>query len=194
MDETVRSFLAIPIDPGPVRLLTPALERLRSTGADVKWVDLRTLHVTLKFLGDVDAARRERVMEHLRALAGGTPCMTGRIHTVGAFPGLRSPRVVWAGMSFVPDAMHTLVSRLETELEALGFARERRPFSGHVTLGRTRSPRGQKALTAALEALAASDFGSQPVDRIVYFRSELFPAGPVYTPLAEFALASKELR
>lgn len=189
MADSVRCFVAIRVAPGAVEALQRAQERLRRTGADVKLVETRNLHLTLKFLGDVESARLPDVLRVVQAIAAGTPRMAGRIHGVGAFPNERAPRVIWAGMDFEPDAARTLAARIDAELAPLGFARETRPFASHVTLGRVRSPRGRKSLAQELEKLSGSEFGRQPVERLTVFQSVLSAAGPEYTALAEYDLA-----
>ncbi len=185
MPDPVRCFVALRIEPGPLEALSRAQERLRRSGADVKWVETRNLHLTLKFLGNVEPERLPAVEGVLHSIAAGTPRMTGRIHGLGAFPNARAPRVIWAGMSFQPDAASTVAARLESELALLGFAPEDRPFASHVTLGRTRSARGRASLVEELGKLVDSDFGSQSVTRLILFQSLLSSAGPTYTPLAE---------
>ncbi len=191
MGTSVRSFLAIRIARPQVELLIRAQDRLRRSGADVKWVETTNLHLTLKFLGSVESERFDAVFQVAAAIAAGTPKMLGRLHGIGAFPRLLAPKVVWAGMTFLPDAARTLAARLDCELAPMGFATESRPFSGHVTLGRVRSPRGRKPLVEELQRMGGSDFGAQPVSSFELLRSDLSPAGPTYTILREFELSGE---
>jgi len=185
----VRCFLAIPVGPEPSALLARAQERLRRTGADVKWVERENLHLTLKFLGEVEESRLDAVRGSARDIAAGTPAMAMRYRGIGCFPHERAPRVVWVGTAFAPDAIGTLAARLETELAARGFPTENRPFRGHVTLGRVRSPRGAKDLARELGGLRDGDFGGQAADGFVLFRSDLGPSGPKYSVLETFPFA-----
>ena len=134
---------------------------------DVAWVAPGNLHLTLKFLGAVPEAR---------------------ILGLGAFPSANRPRVVWAGVTDGASETVELARRVDTALAKLGFARDERPFSPHVTLGRVRRPGRDPALTEALGSATAREFGRMRVPGATLMRSELGPRGARYTELAKVAL------
>ena len=97
---------------------------------------------------------------------------------------MRRPRVVWAGIGAAATSLAALAGRVDAALEPVGFAREDRAYSGHVTLGRVREPRRDEALAGALERGAGVDLGGVHVDRIALVQSQLSPRGARYTPVA----------
>jgi RNA 2',3'-cyclic 3'-phosphodiesterase len=111
-----------------------------------------------------------------------------RIRGLGAFPSAGRPRVVWAGVTEGASEMTALARRVDAALAALGFPRDERPFSPHVTLGRVRRPGSNPALTDALAGAAAREFGQIQVPTASLMRSELGPRGARYTELAAVRL------
>lgn len=155
---------------------------------DVAWVARDNVHLTLKFLGAVEAARRDAVAGALSDAAAGCSCFDLTVRGLGAFPTPKRPRVLWAGLDEGAAQAAALARRVDEALVALGFAPEPRAFTAHVTLGRVRAPRANPRLA---EALAASGtFGRQRVDRLVLMRSQPSPRGPCYTELAAAPLAA----
>jgi RNA 2',3'-cyclic 3'-phosphodiesterase len=165
--------------------LAEAVERLRPLGRDVAWVGRDNFHLTLKFLGGVEAARLDAITAALvdAALAAG-PFDLG-VSDLGAFPSRTRPRVLWAAIDEGAAATATLASHVDRVLAPLGFPPEGRAFSAHVTLGRVRAPRPNPRLA---EALSGGAFGRQRVDRLSLMRSELSPRGARYTELAAMPL------
>jgi 2'-5' RNA ligase len=107
---------------------------------------------------------------------------------VGVFPSLSRPRVVWAGMTAGAEELAGLASEVEEALVPLGFERERRAFTPHLTLGRVKSVVNVSNLAEAVQRHAEADFGPLRVDAVYLMRSDLRPSGPVYSPLAELWL------
>lgn len=124
----------------------------------------------------------------LSTSASDLPPFEARIRGLGAFPSTTKPRVIWAGVHDGAAEMTTLAGRLDAVLAALGFAREARPFSPHVTLGRVRQPRRDPALAEALAGAVAREFGRMRVPGAFLMRSELGPRGARYTELAKAPL------
>ena len=152
----------------------------------MSWVATGNLHLTVKFLGAVAEDRIEAVASALtRALAG---AFDAQVEGLGAFPSATRPRVVWAGVTAKAGTMGDLAGRVDDALAALGFSREVRPFSPHITLGRVRLPGRIPALTEALRGAASRGFGGLRVVRVSLMRSELSPRGARYTELAAASL------
>lgn len=168
------------------RRLAAEIERLRSHADDVTWVAPANLHVTLKFLGRVDEARVPPLIEALGAIAAGRRALDLAVRGLGAFPTPTRPRVVWAGLAEAPD-LGALADAVDAACGALGFTREPRPFSAHVTLGRVREPRRRPQLAEAL--VRSVDFGRVRIERLSLMRSEPSPGGARYTELAALPLA-----
>jgi len=170
------------------RELGEAIERLRPAARDVAWVVPGNLHLTLKFLGEVPEARIESVAGALGEASLAADAFEARIRGLGAFPSAHRPRVVWAGVTEGESEMIALARRVAMVLAALGFPRDERPFSPHVTLGRVRRPGRNPALSDALEGAAAHEFGQMRVLSASLMRSELGPRGARYTELATVRL------
>lgn len=150
----------------------------------VAWVKASNLHLTLKFLGDVEEQRIEAIATSLTKAAAQVDAFDLTIGGFGAFPTRARPRVIWVGAN--GPRLHALVESIESALEPLGFPRETRPFAGHITLGRVRarSTRGLSCHTGA-----EGHHGATRVTRIVLMRSQLTPGGASYTELGVFSLA-----
>ncbi|MBI4594160.1 MAG: RNA 2',3'-cyclic phosphodiesterase, partial [Candidatus Rokubacteria bacterium] len=156
---------------------------LRPLARGVAWVAAENLHVTLKFLGEVDPDRLDRVAAALATVASGRAPFDLVVEGLGAFPSATRPRVVWAGLARGAHALAALAVSVEDALAGLGFAREARPFASHVTLGRAREPRPDPSLARAIGVAASRAFGAARVDRVTLMGSELHPRGARYTAL-----------
>jgi 2'-5' RNA ligase len=187
----MRCFVAIDL-PSDVRGgLGAAGDGLRVVAprADVRWVAVAAMHLTLKFLGEVAEERVAAIRDSLAGVAATTPPMTLTCAGLGVFPGPSRPRVVWAGITDGLRELGSLAAAVERAVEPLGFAPERRPFRGHVTLGRVRSPRSFGPLARAIEGGGRAEFGTWKVSHVVLYRSHLRPTGSVHEPLATLPLA-----
>jgi 2'-5' RNA ligase len=167
--------------------LATAIERLRAHAADVAWVAPANLHITLKFLGQVDDARVPELSDALRAAVADQRAVDVAVRGLGAFPSATRPRVLWAGLEDPTRAMTTLAERVDGCCGRLGFPPESRTFTAHVSLGRVREPRRQATLADALAR--PSEFGRVRVERVSLMRSELSPRGARYYELFAAPLA-----
>jgi 2'-5' RNA ligase len=187
--DTVRTFIAVPVSDEVKATIARVEEDLGGLGADVKWVDPRSVHLTLKFLGNVEAGRVGDVTSALRAALAGMSACGIVVAGAGTFPpGKKNVRVVWLGITEGKSALVEMASRVDEACAGLGFAREERPFSPHLTIGRVRRESGRLADLA--RGVGAVQFNSLKVDidRVNLMRSELSPKGPTYTVLDSFAL------
>jgi 2'-5' RNA ligase len=183
----VRCFVAVEVDdPGVLDALGRAQSGLVGSGGDLKPVERENIHLTLKFLGDVDEGLMgevERVVSGLRF----EPFRMALAET-GAFPNLRRPRVIWAGVSEGVDELSRIFRELEAGFVGLGFKREGRRFSPHITIARVRSGRNREELVEEVLQHRETDYGGFEVKSVKLKRSVLTPRGPVYTTLAESGL------
>ncbi|HKS16264.1 MAG TPA: RNA 2',3'-cyclic phosphodiesterase [Planctomycetota bacterium] len=170
----MRAFFGIPLDEGLRDRLVEAQADLRSAGADVLWVKPESLHLTLKFLGDVG--------EDFRADLGELKAFDLELFGIGEFSG----RVVWAGCRGDMESLRGAAAHLEAAAERAGVPRERRPLEPHVTIGRMKSTRRLQDLRGRMAAWRDRVFGPWPVRRVVLFRSETSPRGSVYKVVAEY--------
>ncbi|TLZ70867.1 MAG: RNA 2',3'-cyclic phosphodiesterase [Methanobacteriota archaeon] len=180
-----RAFISV--DLPRLELLVALTEELRGTGASLKLVDPDQVHLTLKFLGDTEEALVPRIVEAMRASAAGVAPFTVRIAGTGAFPNLRRMNVLWVGMSGA-EPLVQIARGLGAGVEPLGYPREGRDFSPHVTIARVKGGRGQDEARRVLDAHVRDDFGGFAVDRIRLKKSVLTPQGPVYSTVEDVAL------
>ena len=177
----IRSFIAIDLAE-PVRAAIGALQHeLAGAKADVRWMRAEGMHVTLKFLGAVDAPRLDAIHAAVESALQNQPALHVRARGVGAFPSLRRPRVLWVGLQ--AEGLVELAARVDAAVTPLGFESERRPFTPHVTVGRVNSLRGWASLETQFTAHLDDAFGGSDIDAVTIYRSTLRPAGSVYTPL-----------
>ena len=151
------------------------------------WVAEPNLHITLKFLGQVEEGRVQAIADALRS-AGGLPAFDLELRGLGAFPTPERPHVLWVGAGRGAEAAAALAARVDAGLAALGFPRETRAFASHVTLGRVRRPRRNPELAERVRRAGDRDFGRVRVDAVSLMRSQLSSAGSRYTELAALAL------
>ena len=180
----MRVFIAIDL-PEQVRTDLASVEReLRPTTSSARWVAAESIHVTLKFMGEVSEKKLPSIDEALAGITWKPFQVT--VRGIGFFPGKRSPRVLWAGLK--APTMEGLAEKIETRMERFGFEKEKRAFRPHITLARARGTRLDAALVTAAAKFEDRSFGSFPVDRCFLYQSTLKPSGATYTRLKEFLL------
>lgn len=194
MQNMLRLFIAVELSQEVHAQLGRLIEELKKHGCKTtRWVNPDNLHLTLKFLGDTPPATLSVLKQTIQAACKSIPTFQANARGTGVFPSLRQPRVLWAGLES-GAALGNLVSALDSELANLGYKKESRPFSPHLTLARIASPENTPAFDLTLKSLFAAkekEFGSIIVRRITLFQSTLSPGGSIYTPLERFQLLEK---
>jgi len=181
--------VAIRLDEAVRAALGAAIEGLRRVARDVAWVAPENLHLTLRFLGRVREALTPQLVVALTRATAGLTAFEANVAGLGAYPSPARARVIWAGVGRGTDALVELAGRVDAALAGLGFEREPRAFSPHVTLGRVRVPRRDPSLADALLAGEGREFGRLSVERVTLMRSDLSSRGARYTELAAARLA-----
>jgi 2'-5' RNA ligase len=189
----LRLFIAIELSPevkqGIGRLQGNLKQRLPLQV--VRWANPEGIHLTLKFLGDTPESKVSAVAQGMLAAAAGFEPFELRVAGFGCFPNPRRARVLWVGVPDVPKALAGVQRAIDLQMARLDYARETRPFSPHLTLGRVNdriSPGERRALADLLDRTEVGGLGVVPVQEIVLFQSELRPDGAVYTALARAKL------
>ncbi len=154
----------------------------------MSWVAPENFHVTVKFLGSIDDSRVQSVIDALHTAVRGHTPFDLEVGGLGAFPSATRARVLWAGLVGGAAPLGALAASIEEALAGLGFPREDRAFSPHITLGRVREPGRAPALAEALGAASGRRFGRVTVAETALMRSDLSPRGARYTALASVAL------
>ncbi|MCW4051269.1 MAG: RNA 2',3'-cyclic phosphodiesterase [Candidatus Bathyarchaeota archaeon] len=180
----VRSFVAIECGNSMIIQRFSDVQRsLSGTRADIKFVEPENIHLTLKFLGEIEQTQVDAVAEIIKETV--FEPFSFKVHGVGVFPNLRRPRTIWAGITEGVTELTSVFKVLDDKLSKLGFEKERRRFSPHLTISRVRTGRNRPQLIEELQNLVDQEFGIVHVDKIVLKKSVLTSKGPIYTTLAE---------
>lgn len=171
----MRVFAGIPV-PGDIRArIDDYVRELSNFVGGVRWVNVENLHITLKFLGEVDEEIVPVIIENLKSASARMAPFPLSFTSLGAFPSLRYPRVYWIGVGRGSDMVRTLHEHIEKGLEKIGFPREGKAFYPHLTIGRMKK-RGK----GAEFQVEASCFGEFCVKDFLLYKSTITPKGPIY--------------
>jgi RNA 2',3'-cyclic 3'-phosphodiesterase len=162
---------------------------LKPVAPSAKWVAPELCHITLKFLGYVEADQVPAIAQTCRAAAAAVTSFGLSVQGVGAFPGWRGARVLWMGLQDGVSALTALQATLEGGLATLGFRPEDRPFSPHLTVARFKQPPAS-TLEPTARAFEHECFGTILVNELRLMRSDRRPSGPIYTVLEAFPLGA----
>lgn len=186
--QTIRAFISIEIHQEIKTKISAIQEKLKSVETPVSWVRLESIHLTLKFLGYMTEEQIPEIKKcMLISVEGITPFIIN-IRGCGVFPNLNYPKVIWLGLKDRTDSLSRLQQGLDNCLEKMDFEREKRKFTPHLTLGRVKSLKGKNQLIRAVHLYKDTEVGKIDVDRINLIRSQLNPAGAIYTVLEEVRL------
>lgn len=186
----VRTFIAIEVSQQIRSEGANLIRELSDVAGNARWVQTENIHLTLKFLGEVEDRELHTVCKAAGAVARTNAQFSIECRSVGAFPSLANPGTIWMGVDDAHQQLGKLHSELEDAMADLGFPAEHRPYQGHLTLGRMRSKRVRNAeLSSMIENLADREFGTIAVRELTVFSSELERRGPTYTVLARCPLA-----
>jgi 2'-5' RNA ligase len=186
----IRSFIAIDFPEETRKALEDIQKELKQCGAGVRWVKPGSIHLTLKFLGNIHLAQVEDIALAVAQEVRDQPPITLGAAGLGAFPSRRKPRVIWIGMEGEVQRLSRIQARVENALEPLGFVREKRVFQAHLTIGRVKDRRRLQALIDAMATLDMEPFNSFDADEIILYKSDLRPTGAIYTKLHRMPLAT----
>ena len=182
----IRAFIALPTSIQAQQTIAGIQATLKATKTDVKWESQDKFHITLVFLGTIDPARLELLSTALASSVQQFPAFRISYATLGAFPNIHAPRVVWIG--FPPNQMVLdLQAAIGQTCTKFGFPKEDRAFHPHITLGRVKETRNFVRLTEAIKTITF-----EPIEtlcsEILLMKSDLHPSGSIYTILKSFPL------
>jgi 2'-5' RNA ligase len=188
MAQTIRSFIAFELPAAVISLLDNIQQELKALRLKARWVRPQNIHLTLKFLGNIDPADIDVIGRAMVDAAGSCAPFTLTVGGIGFFPGIKRPRVIWVGLGGAKAELLDLQRRLEDRLATAGFPKEKRSFNAHLTLGRIRQAVNPTTLGQAIQDY--SDLGNLKfsADRIILFKSDLKPSGAVYSHLKQAVL------
>lgn len=190
MSETFRAFIAIDLPASIRSFLGETQEILKSFRFRVKWVRPQNIHLTLKFLGNIDPGNIDKIVAAMTLAAKDFTGVSLSAKEIGVFPDIRRPRVIWAGLNGQLEILENLQQTLDGHLADLGFPKETRAFKGHLTLGRVKGKIASARMKTAIDKLKGFESESFEINEIILFKSELRPTGAVYSKVQRVTLAT----
>jgi len=188
MPDTIRTFIAFKLPKNIISSISEIQNRFKSYAFNARWVNPANIHLTLKFLGDINYADIEKVSETIiNAVNSHTPVSLA-VKGAGVFPGIKRPRVIWVGLTGEIEKLAGIQNDIEENLEKLGFPREKRPFRGHLTLGRIKGKIDPKKLLDVMKKFEKFESELFIADKIFLFKSNLKSTGSIYTELKSISL------
>jgi 2'-5' RNA ligase len=182
---TFRGFIALEITPSSV--MTEFEKEIEKSGADVKLVEPHNIHITLKFLGDTQERYIWDIEGIIRDAVRGLKPFSIKLKGTGVFPNENYVKVVWIGIE-EGNIIGTLAQTIDNGVAGLGFKKENRGFSPHLTIGRVRTAKNKQQMMKVIEKYRMVEFSVQEVASIHLKKSELTPKGPLYTSIREIKL------
>jgi 2'-5' RNA ligase len=188
----IRAFIAIDLSLEIHQRLNEVLENYRNqlVTLPIRWVAVTNIHLTMKFLGDVSLSNLNILTDMIQTEASGHHQFEISVGGSGAFPNNRQPRIIWIGVE-APQELVAIQNGIESVTARLGYEREERAFSPHLTLGRvSRNASSQdiKTISQIIEKTRVGFLGATWVDKVHLYRSDLRPTGAVYTQLFSTSL------
>ncbi|MEW6615623.1 MAG: RNA 2',3'-cyclic phosphodiesterase [Thermodesulfobacteriota bacterium] len=184
----IRSFLAIELPKEIISRLSEIQNILKSSEPHVKWVRPESIHLTLKFFGNIEEKTVDDISQVLKKVTAKISAFVINVKDIGVFPNMSRPRVIWVGVESSGRTLDVLHKETEDSLKKIGFEPEGREFSAHLTLGRIKSLKNKTKLAEQIEKLKGCEAGSFRVENLFLFKSDLRPTGAVYTKLETFNL------
>lgn len=185
---TFRGFIAIDINSTPE--IIELENMIKNSQADVKLVEPHNIHITLKFLGDTQEHLIDDIAKCMHDVAKKNSPFPISLKGTGVFPNQNYMKVIWIGIQDMTNSITTIAKQLDYLLEPLGFMKEKRGFSPHLTIGRVKTAKNKNNLIAILNNTSNTDFASQQVTTIQLKKSDLTPSGPIYTTLRKLELTN----
>jgi len=186
----VRTFVAIDLDSKTRSTGHQLVKTLSNIAEGVRWANPDTMHLTLKFLGEVDDRELHTVCRIAGDIAASRAPFSLECKSVSAFPSVAKPTTIWMGIEDPTGTLAPLQEELESQYcDRLGVPVERRPYRPHLTLGRiTARGKDNAELIEFMQSQAATEFGILRVEELIVYSSELTRSGPIYTVLARCPL------
>lgn len=193
MSESLRLFVAVDPTDAARRRIADVQESLKravaARGWKVSFPKPENLHLTLKFLGSVPADRLPDLRAGLAEI-GQTDRFQICFEGISGFPGRRTPRILWLGVTEGAETLKTLAEQVDRCCARLGFEPEARELSPHLTLGRVKNGRG--SLASVVDNVSPKEAGPSLVTEVTLYRSELGPGGSTYVPLVKIPLRARD--
>jgi len=188
MKDRLRTFIAVSLSASVLAGIEKLICSLQAHSEGVHWVEPKNLHITLKFLGDVPLNDLPQLIRAVTQSVRQTESFDLTFQGIGAFPNRESPRTIWVGCREGSKELGQLAERINEGLIPLGFPKEARKFSPHLTIGRVKKADIRSPLMSLPEEQQNRLLGSCSVSEVQIFSSELTRRGPIYDELAAIPL------
>ena len=184
--EKIRSFIAIEISESVRDKIADLQEELKKYKEHISWTKPDNIHVTVKFLGDIEESKTKSIGESLTIATKELQPFNFFVKELGVFPNFRRPRVLWVGINNPGNELNNIHSKIEQQLNQLGFPEERKRLNPHLTIGRVKSQVSDRFIERFKTARFDGD--EVEVEEIILMESKLHPKGAIYTPLKKVRL------
>ncbi len=179
----VRTFIGIELEKSVISEISEEISYLKCKFPDINWVRQENLHLTLKFLGNIQPNDLRSIFNDISVLENSVPSFAVSVSGVRLLPDARHPRIVCAGCSFGSNELVRLQQSIDKICNKLGYPLEQKDFTPHITLGRIKKPSFAHGFEDYLTDLNNVDFGITDVDEVVVYMSELGNNGALYSPM-----------
>jgi RNA 2',3'-cyclic 3'-phosphodiesterase len=189
--EQIRSFIAIEMPPEVRKSLIRLQQGLKGGGQQIKWVEPQNMHLTLQFLGNIDAGKVSSITTAIEKAASGIRPFHIEVGGLGAFPDMRRVNIIWVGLTGDLEKLERLQKNIGANLTPLGFPPETRPFTPHLTIGRVRDFARPEERVAIGQMIARTDYSVKhkiDVVAVNLMKSQLTREGPIYSKQAAVTL------
>ena len=183
MPPKIRTFIALDLPTNVVSMLGDVQRDLKAMRLRAKWVRPENIHLTLKFLGDIDSDELPNICAALSDVGQGFVPFRLAVRGIGFFPGVKRPRVIWVGLGGQIQLLLDLQRKLADNLASIGFPKEKRPFKGHLTLGRIKNAINSDVIRRIILDYADLHSDEFICGHISLYKSDLKPSGAVYSQL-----------
>ncbi len=197
MSDTIRAFIAIELPEKIISHIRTVQDGIKSCNVNAGWVNPKNIHLTLKFLGNINIQDTEKIACAMNEAVKESLITQGNQHIslsakgISVFPNIKKARVIWIGLKGDTFRLIGLQKILDNHLEKSGFPKEERDFKAHLTLARIKDKIDPEKLAEAMKRFGETESDTFEADKIILFKSDLKPGGAVYTKLAEILPAGK---
>jgi len=188
MPDTIRTFIAFKLPKNIIFSISEIQNRFKSYAFNARWINPENIHLTLKFLGDINYTDIEKVGKTIINAVNSHASVSLAVKGAGVFPGIKRPRVIWVGLTGEIEKLVSIQNDIEENLEKLGFPREKRPFRGHLTLGRIKGKMNPQKLLNVIKKFEKFESELFVADKIFLIKSDLKSTGSIYTELKSISL------
>jgi 2'-5' RNA ligase len=190
----IRAFIAVKIPEDLKIALQKIQEIFKDSGDRIRWVKPSGMHITLKFLGDIEVQNIPDIGREIEQACTGSSHFEIRLAGTGSFPDMKRPRILWAGIQEGAEEIKKIYKDLEPGLSRIGFIQERRPFRPHITLGRIKHIKDRERFKSRIMQNSEIQIGTMTADAVHLIESRLRPDGAVYSSQLVVSLGDKEGR